>query len=181
MLNRWFCFVFALLSFLISQPGSAQGKEGKTERLIKIREKTRAINTETNYKVVRLEDAELILGHATDGGASLTGYYKDGALQKIIEWVGLSNRVIQNEYYFDSGKLIFVYATESQYAFNDSLQSLDYTKLIPVSNGRYYFENNQLSDVILAKKSLEKSKKEDAKSFLHRVKAYKTLLDKKRN
>jgi len=180
MFYRWFCFLFVCLIFS-SLPGITQGKENETKKLAQIRQKFQAINSETNYKVIKVEDAKLILDHTTDGGASVTGYYKDDTIRKIIEWVGLSNKVVQNEYYLDSGKLIFVYATESQYAYNDSLQTLDYTKLVPISNGRYYFEKNQLFDVILSQNELEKSKKDDAKNFLQRMTAYKALLDKRRN
>lgn len=181
MFYRRHLFLLVLLFFLAYLPGFSQGKEDKTEKLAQIRQKFQAINSETNYKVVKVEDAELILGHATDGGASITGYYKDGTIQKIIEWVGLSNKVVQNEYYLDSSKLIFVYVTESQYAYNDSLQTLDYSKLVPLSNGRYYFVNSRLFDAVLSRKEREKSKKDDAKSFLQRTSAYKALLNKQKS
>lgn len=176
-------FVFFLLPLLmlLGITAHSQGSEDKERELFKIRQIFQRINKDTTYRLVKLEDAEKILGHATDGGASLTGYYKGDSLRKIIEWVGLSNRIVQNEYYLDKGTLVFVFTTEKQYAYNDSLQALDYSKLVPAFFGRYYFRNNQLYDVILSNKRLKQSEKADAAEFLTRVKSYTALLQKNKN
>jgi hypothetical protein len=173
---------YLLLTFttIVTLPAFAQSKEDKSGELSQIRLKFQKINKETNYRVVKLEDAEQILGHATDGGASLTGYYKGDTLSKIVEWVGLSTGVVQNEYYLDGGKLIFVFSNEKRFAYNDSLQAFDYTKLVPAFTGRYYFKNNQLYDVVFYNKRLKQSEKDDAASFLKRLKSYEALLLKNR-
>lgn len=112
----------------VAQPQQDPRKEAK---IAEIRQTFQRINKERNYQLIKVENAEEILGHATDGGASITGYYKENVLQKMTEWVGLSGGVIQNEYYFDKGSLVFVYSTEQRYPYNDSLEALDKTKLVP--------------------------------------------------
>ena len=126
-----------------------------------------------------IDDPEKFLGQNTDNGASLKGYYKADSLKKIVEWVGLSNRVIQNEYYFDNGKLIFVYSAESRYKYSDSLQTLAYSKLELVFTGRYYFDNEKLFDTILSDKKHNSSKQKDAMDFVATIKDYIKLLQAK--
>ena len=157
-----------------------QGKEDKSYSLFKIKKLYQQINGYKNYKTVTLDDAETFLGYGTDNGGTLTGYYKEDSLKKVIEWVGLSNKVIQNEYYFDNDKLIFVYSSESRYRFNDSTQSFDYTKLDNVFKGRYYFDNGKLIDTILIDKEHIVNKKQDATEFLTSSKGYLELLKTKR-
>jgi hypothetical protein len=157
-----------------------QGKEDKSYALFKIKKLYQQINDYKNYKTETIDDAEAFLGHGTDNGASLTGYYKGDSLKKIIEWVGLSNKVIQNEYYFDQEKLIFVYATESRYKFNDSTKSPDHSKLDNVFKGRYYFNHDKLIDTILNDEEHVATKKQDAAHFLALGKGYLRLLKTKR-
>ena len=130
-----------------------QGKEDKNYRLFNIRKIYQQINDYKIYKTVTIDNADEFLGHNTDNGASLKGYFKADSLKKILEWVGLSNKVIQNEYYFENGKLIFVYSTESTYKYSDSLSTFDYSKLELVFTGRYYFDNEKLFDTILNDKN----------------------------
>lgn len=75
---------------------------------------------------------------------------------KIVEWVGLSNRVVQTDYYFDKGKLVFVYSTDSRYKFNRISEELDYSKFDEISEERYYFNNDKLIAVLLSDKEKEK-------------------------
>ncbi len=163
------------LTFTITS-SFAQGKEDFTKKLFDIRLKYTAINKDKPYRLETIKDAETFLGHNTDNGASLTGYFKGDSLKKLVEWIGLSNKVLQNEYYFDKGKLFFVYATTSVYPINDSTQSFDYTKLNLQSSGRYYFDNEQLFDTILSDKQKNKMKSKDAAGFLASAKQYAKLL-----
>lgn len=157
-----------------------QGKEDTKNRLFSIKNSCLEINTDKNYKIVTIDDAEEFLGHATDNGASLKGYYKEDSLKKIIEWVGLSNKIVQNEYYFEKGKLIFVYSTESRYKYNDSLQTFDYSKLELFFTGRYYFYNEKLFITIINGKKNNSTKQEEAIDFLESTKQYIKLLKAKR-
>ena len=110
----------------------------------------------------------------------MKGYYKGDSLKKIVEWVGLSNRVVQREYYFDNGKLVFVYATDSRCRFNDSTEEVDCSKFEKVLKGRYYFNNDNLIDAILSDKEQEKTKQKDSKDFLALSKDYMKMLNTRR-
>jgi len=177
-LRKYISLTFFTLLTLTTTYG--QGKEDKSYALFKIKKVYQEINSYKNYKTVTIDNAEEFLGHGTDNGGSLTGYYKGDSLKKIIEWVGLSNKVIQNEYYFDNNKLVFVYSTESRYRFNDSTQNFDYSKLDNVFKGRYYFDNDKLIDTILNDKEHVATKKQDAADFLTSSKEYLRLLKAKR-
>ena len=157
-----------------------QGKEDTHYRIFKIRETCQQINHYKIYDSVVIDDPEEFLGQGTDNGGSLIGYFKSDSLKKILEWVGLSNKVIQNEYYYNNDKLIFVYSTESRYRFNDSAQSLNYAKLDKIFEGRYYFDKDKLIDSILNDKEHAASKKKDSAQLLASSNEYRKLLKKKR-
>jgi hypothetical protein len=106
---NYISFTFFALFTLTTTYG--QGKEDKSYSLFKIQKFYQQINDYKNYKTITIDNAEAFLGHGTDNGGSLIGYYKGYNLRKVVEWVGLSNRVIQNEYYFEKAKLIFVYSS----------------------------------------------------------------------
>lgn len=147
--------------------------------IFNIKKSYQQINSYKKYVTVIIDDAEEFLEHNPDNGASLKGYYKSDSLKKITEWLGLSNKIIQNEYYFDKGKLIFVYTKESRYKYIDSTQTFDYSKLEPVFQGRYYFDNEKLFETKLADKEHNKSKRKDALNFLDASKKYSKLLKAK--
>lgn len=157
-----------------------QRKQDKNNLLAQIKNLYEQINDYKNYETIIIDDAEEFLGHSTDNGGSLTGYFKNDTLKKIVEWVGLSNKVIQNEYYLDKGKLVFVYTNESRYRYSESSQSFDYSKLDSVFKGRYYFSNNKLIDTILSDKQYNDTKQKDADDFLTSTKYYVKLLIAKR-
>ena len=156
---------------------NAQGKQDKRYALFKIKKAYKEINAYKNYKKITIDESEDFLGHNTDNGGSLTAYYKDDSVKKIIEWVGLSNKIIQNEYYLNNDKLIFVYSTEEMYRFNERTQNFDYSKLDSVFKGRYYFEKEKLIDTIFNNKQHEETKEQDADTFLTSSKSYLKLLN----
>jgi hypothetical protein len=101
-----------------------------------------SINSYKGYKVVYMNDVEGFLGYATDNGASLNGYFRNDTLKKIVEWVGLSNKVIQNEYYLDNGKLVFVFSKESRYKFDSTQMAFAFTEFEAALTARYYYQND---------------------------------------
>jgi hypothetical protein len=153
---------------------------GQTLKIKQIRQATQKINMFKNYQKVVIDDAELFLGHATDNGATLTALYKGQCLKKIIEWVGGSNLVVNNEYYFENNKLIFVYALKSSYRFNYTNQEFNYKKLDVVFEGRYYFERDKIVDIITSKKQFSKNNNQVAIDFLKTSKKYIELYKGKR-
>ena len=156
-----------------------QDMQDKTAAFAHIRQVFQQINGYKHYKVVTIDDSEEFLGHATDNGGSLSGYYKEDSLMKIVAWVGLSNRVVQHEYYFDKGKLVFVYATDSRCKSNDQTGEIDCSKFDRVTKARYYFSKDKLFDAILSDKEKAKTKQQDAADFLTSAMGYMKLLNAK--
>ena len=170
--------LFVIFNLLLFQ-SFGQGKEDFSKKLFDIKMKYQKINQYKSYKVITIDDAEEFTGHALDNGGSLTGYFRSDTLVKIVEWLGLSNKVIQREYYLDSGKLFFVYFKESFYKYNDSTGSFDYSKLELKNTGRYYFQKEKLFDTILSDKEKKLTKEKDAKEFVENIKKYVALLKKR--
>lgn len=133
-----------LLSFfiLLAVACSAAGQT-KTERMKAIREEFRAINDDSTLKMVQLQNEEF-MDEVTDGGGELTGYYKNGKIRKIRQWIGLSNGNEVKEYYFKNAKLIFVYEQFHSFPYDLEKDRLDRTTTTITFEARYYFSNNQL-------------------------------------
>ena len=163
--------------FLISTMIYGQIKYDKSVLLAQIKNEFQQINNYKKYKIVTIDEVEEFLGQSTDNGGSLTGYFKNDTLKKIIEWVGLSNKVIQNEYYLNKGKLVLVYSTKSRYRYDQSTNSFDYSKLDNIFKGRYYFVHDKLIESILSDNKHVDLKNED---FLTSSKNYLKLLTAKR-
>ena len=177
-LHKFLTLTFISVLCLTNSYG--QGKADKSSILAQIRQAFQQINAYKNYKVVTIDDAEEFLGQGTDNGGSLKGYYKADSLKKIVEWVGLSNRVVQNEFYFNNGKLVFVYSTDSRCKANNKTGEIDCSKFDKVFKGRYYFSNGKLIDTILSDKEYEKTKLQDAADFLISGTDYMKLLNARR-
>jgi hypothetical protein len=177
-LREFIALTFVSILCLTNSYG--QTKADNSSTLAQIKLVFKQINGYKNYKVVTIDDSEEFLGHGTDNGGSLKGYYKGDSLKKIIEWVGLSNRVIQNEYYFNNGKLVFVYSTDSRCKANDKTGEIDCSKFDKVFKGRYYFNDDKLIDTILSDKEYGKTEQQDAADFLTSGKDYTKLLNTRR-
>lgn len=154
----------------------AQGKEDRLNKIFDVKKTFQKINSFKKYKIVTIKDAEKFLGNNTDNGGSLKGYFTGDSFKKIVEWVGLSNRIIQNEFYFKNDTLVFVYAVEKNYHYNNHSQTLDYTKLDLTFIGRYYFDNEKLFYSIIKNENRNKSKQKDAADFLIKSKDYMKIL-----
>ena len=89
-------------------------------------------------------DNDYFVAHndVTDGGQELTGYFKNGDIQKIAYSVGLSVGLQRYLYYFDRGELVYVSAEEDDYPATN--EGLDYEKTEPVFSGEYFFLNGKL-------------------------------------
>jgi hypothetical protein len=170
-----------LLAILAHSAIYGQTKQEKSTTIAQIKTVFHQINQYKNYQIITIDDSEEFLGNATDNGGSLKGYFKADSLKKIVAWVGLSNRVVENEYYFDKGKLVFVYSTDSRYKYNDSTGEPDYSNFAEVFKGRYYFSSGKLIHAILTDKEHEKSRKEDAEEFLSSSKEFMKILKAKKS
>jgi hypothetical protein len=149
--------------------------------LNKIRKAVEHINNDSGYAIKKLDNEEF-LEHTTDNGGQLTGYFKNGQLVKIIEWIGLSSCVDITEYYLQNNKLIFAYTKGSESPYIDSLQTFDHGTINETMECRFYFSNNKIVKTIL-KGSTRCSGQPTAgraKNYLDECSRYTRLL-KKRN
>jgi len=169
--------LLALLLTLILPPGS-QGQT-KTGKLSVIRRTYRDINSDPSLKKRTIDDAEEFLGHATDGGGELDGYFKKDSIRKIVATIGLSYGSITDAYYFKDGHLIFVYETENDFPENNRSGELDYTKLELAFEGRYYFDTGHLIDKIEKGKRRFQDRQANATSFITEAADYVRLLREK--
>jgi hypothetical protein len=177
-LYKYLSLAFSQLLVLSAIYG--QSTQDKALKISNIKNVYQRINSYNHYRVVTLDDDEAILGHASDNGASLTGYFKSDSLEKITEWIGLSTEVIQNEYYFDKSLLVFVYSTKSSYRYDDSSGSFDYSKLDNIFKGRYYYDNGKLIEAIVSDKEPNATKEKDAVDFLNSSNRYARILKAKK-
>ena len=110
-----------------------------------IKDKVTLIDRGKNYETKILNNEEFI-GHMTDGGGQLVGYFENGALRKIEEKLGLSYGVITYGYYFYEGNLILIHELEEDFPYSEDTGSLDYSRVEFAFSGYYYIENDNLVD-----------------------------------
>jgi hypothetical protein len=108
-----------------------------------IREIVAAADAEKSYQVKTL-DNDYFVAHneVTDGGQELTGYFKNGQIQKIDYSIGLSFGLNRYLYYFDGGELVYVSAEEDDYPATN--EGLDYEKTELAFSAEYFFLNGKL-------------------------------------
>lgn len=174
-----FVTAYTIFAMMILSEANGQNKND-TATITHIKSVYQQVNNYKNYHIVTIDDTGNFLGDATDNGGYLKGYFLNDSLKKIVEWVGLSNKVIQIEYYFDKRQLLFVYQKENMYHFNDSTQSFDYIKHEISFSGRYYFNNSTLIYSIISDKEHQETKQKDATDLLTSAKDYEKLLEAKR-
>ena len=129
-----YIFIFLLSSLLTySQENSIE----------KIRHAVGQINKDSGYSKKVLNNEEF-MGESSDGGGQLTGYFKNGELVKIKEWIGLSSCINITEYYLQSGKLIFTYTEGKDFVYSDLSKKFNPQKQTLTMECRFYFENDKL-------------------------------------
>jgi hypothetical protein len=131
---------FFLITFFFMHTAFAQSKAD-------IRKEFKAINVDGSLKKVVLENEEF-MEHMTDRGGSLTGYYKEDKLVKIVEWIGISNGIYITEYYFKDEQLLFVYRAFKAVVYDSKKGDVDLDETGVKFEGRYYFNNKTLIDTV---------------------------------
>jgi len=166
-----------LITVLFSLQAFAQTNSNKINE---IRKTVSQINNDSGYSIRKLENEEF-LEQMTDNGGVLTGYFKNGRLVKIIEWIGLSSCVNITEYYLQNNKLIFVFIKGSESPYIDSLETFDHSKLIKKMECRFYYDDNKMVKAILsgATRCGGQPKKDWAKDYFENYLRDKKLLEKK--
>lgn len=109
----------------------------------KIWYKTYLIEQDKNYKTKILANEEF-MKDMTDGGGELTGYFKDGKIDKIEERIVLSYGVIIYKYYFEDEKLIYIYNKEEYFPYIEETGGFDYNNLENGFEGNYYYDDSGL-------------------------------------
>ncbi len=135
-----------LLITIITISGNIFSQNTK-EAINEIRQQYKWINSQKDFKSVSLNNLDF-LEHPSDNGATLTGFYKNNTLYKIIETIGISYAVYVNEYYLKNNELIFVYAIEKQYKQKVDKNGkvtgeLDYTSTDLKYEHRLYYKNGK--------------------------------------
>src|SRR4051812_12316774 len=134
---------FLIATFLI-HTSSAQSK---ADVIKSIKKEFKDINDNGSLKKVVLENEEF-MEKMTDRGGSLTGYYNEDKLLKIVEWIGISNGIYISEYYFKDEQLIFVYKAFKTVVYDIKKGEVDYDQTGVKFEGRYYFSDKTLIDTI---------------------------------
>ncbi|GAA3916548.1 hypothetical protein GCM10022209_06610 [Chitinophaga oryziterrae] len=135
---------FFLVAIFVANVSFAQSK---ADIIKSIKKEFKDINDDNSFKKVVLENEEF-MEHMTDRGGSLTGYYKDEKLCKIVEWIGISNGIYISEYYFKEEQLIFVYKAFKAVVYDIKKGEVDYDQTGVKFEGRYYFNDKTLIDSI---------------------------------
>ncbi|MFZ7143949.1 MAG: hypothetical protein ACO1G6_01290 [Bacteroidota bacterium] len=147
---------------------------GNDQSLLIAQELIAKIESDTlNYTVKTLENEEF-MEHATDGGGSLTGYFKSGELRKIISWVGLSSCYTIKTFYLEKESLIAVAGLEMDYNYDHATTTIDYSSSFKAYDFTFYFENDQLvsSEFEGRPRCSKKLSDADAGALLEECKSY---------
>ncbi|GAC1305079.1 MAG: hypothetical protein NVSMB24_13510 [Mucilaginibacter sp.] len=123
----------------------------QNDKIITIRKAVAEINNTRGYKVKTLSnDYFTSKNEVADNGQELKGYYQRGTLKKIVFSIGISYGMKTYEFYFSNNKLIFAFQKEDIFpeAKGASGRTLNYEKLVPVFEGRYYFEKGKIFQTI---------------------------------
>ena len=107
------------------------------------------INKDSSYRT-KILDNEQFLEEIPDGGGQLTGYFKNGQLVKIVEFIGFSSCINITEYYLKDNKLIFIYIKGKEFKYVDSLATFNRNLQSLTMECRFYFQNDKLIKSTLA-------------------------------
>lgn len=122
---------------------------------------------------------EEFIENLADGGGSLTGYFQDGKLLLIKEWIGLSYGVTQRNFYFNKDRLAYVLELEDHFYVDSS--GTDHSGFDQHFRGDYYFSNNKLVDMVsLGHNRFEIDTNDPEREFLQLAVKYKRLILNKR-
>ncbi len=162
---------FSLLVFSITSYG-----QSKDEIIKDIRSSFQQINNDKSLKIIKLKNDEF-QRQTTDGGESLTGYFKGDTICKMIVSIGLSFGERQFEYYLENGQLFFIYEKEADFSADNS-GTLNFKKLDLAFEGRYYINEGKVIEVKIKgqKRFDEKPIIDSLNNVLWDVKFYKKIL-----
>lgn len=158
-MKKYILFTILLISTMLS-----------AQDLKLIKKTVSEINKEKVYSVIEIPNDYFVYekNEVLDNGQSLTAYYKNNKLKKIVHFAGISYQNITTEYYFNKNNLLFV--LEKKYQTQGKDASLYKPKLI--SENRYYFDNDVIIKTIGEPQENQKFIK-DVETFLNDLKKFK--------
>lgn len=116
----------------------------QSNKIVSIRKAVAEINHNKEYKVKTLSnDYFTSKNEVADNGQELKGYYQKDTLKKIVYNIGLSYGMKAYEFYFYDGNVIFAFEKEDVFPETKD-GSLNYEKLVPAFEGRYYFDRGKI-------------------------------------
>jgi hypothetical protein len=121
------------------------------------------------------------MAQMTDGGGQVTGYFKNGQLVKMVEFIGLSSCVNITEYYVQDAKLIFAYTLGKEFLYVDSIATFNSSIQNLTMECRFYFKENKIIKSILKGQTRCSGKPivDWTKDYLEETTRYRKLLTKK--
>lgn len=109
----------------------------------KIEARATAIDKAKGLAVKILRDRE-ISEEATDGGMTLTGYYKNDTLLKMNFWVATFDGIWDCNYYYSNDSLIYANEKQKTYLVDSAKQTLDYNHTTLKTENKFYFSKGKL-------------------------------------
>jgi hypothetical protein len=124
-----------LLFFLITNVSVAQDFEQTYQELAA---RVNEINRYRDHEIVKLESSDV--ADVFDGEAWVTGFYKNGVIQKVTLVIENDVCVEAFNYYFSEGKVIYITDMLDTFLSSHKVKS---TRSV---NGKYFFKDNKMFD-----------------------------------
>jgi len=142
----------AVFAILISLTVTYVAGQEKDSAIKDIEQKILSIDQDTSYKIITLYNEAFLdsgfINQPAKGYGQLTGYFKNGTIHKIREFIGIKllSDMATTDYYYLDGKLIFVHESEiyNPDIFIDSAGTIDQRKPGPDFEGKYYFNKDKV-------------------------------------
>jgi len=80
----------------------------------------------------------------TDGGGALSAFWYEGQIRHLKITLGMSNREIEENYYYENSQLIFAASKQSFFLWDPEAQKLDPGKIGMSFEDKYYFLEGKL-------------------------------------
>ncbi|MGM5630026.1 hypothetical protein O2K51_03910 [Apibacter raozihei] len=113
---------------------SATQEQKKRKKISEIKRLVKEINADQEYEIIKKHYK----------GILLSGYFKNGELKKIVaDTHSFIGRYI-TEYFFFSGKLIFIYNYDKAFEINEKTQEPDSSRISRILETRTYIKNDKI-------------------------------------
>ena len=128
-----------ILVLLLTHCSSSLYAQKENPEIKKIDANITTIDKSKGLAVKILRDRE-ISEEATDGGMTLTGYYKNDTLLRMHFWVALFDGIWDCNYYYQNNALIYANEKNKAYVVDSAKQTIDYNHTNLKTENRFYFK-----------------------------------------